>query len=144
MAVDSGFIINDGQPTAIGTSYDVAKVILLHQDADRDANSRTMPQACYLSHIDLVLDQTSATAATVSAAITWDSIGDDIAFGEAAEVPLWTGLTDTSRRECSIAIRSYVRAPTAQTTKGKMYLWLKVDAGAVTVLDARLYWVVRH
>jgi len=37
----------------------------------------------------------------------------------------------------------FFRAPASQTTAGKLYLFIKVDAGQVTVKKARLHWAVR-
>jgi|TARA_Y100000296_G_C5019650_1_gene179215 hypothetical protein len=135
-----GFIVNDADVASVGTSYALGKAILLHEDSTADAKSRAMPQSCYLSHLDLQLDETSSTVAQVSAFLTWDSIGDDPMTGESASNALWTGLTDTSLRNTSIALDVWVTAPTGQTTAGKCYLFIKVDAGAVTVKKARLHW----
>ena len=138
-----GFIVNDAEVTGIGTSYAAAKSILLHEDSTADPLSKALPQSCYLSHIDLQLDETSATAANVTIFLAWDSSGDDPMSGQSDGNVLWSGMTDTSLRNTSIALDVFVTAPTGQTTSGKCYLWIKVNAGEVTLKKARLHWVVR-
>lgn len=138
-----GFIVNDADVELIGTSYVLGKKILLHEDSTADALSKSMPRSCYLSHLEIQLDQTSATVAQVSAFLAWDSDGDDPMTGESPGNPLWTGLTDTSLRNTSIALDVFVSAPSGQTTQGKCYLWLKVDGGAATLKKARLHWAIR-
>tara|TARA_R100001129_G_C5096906_1_gene182970 strand:- start:24 stop:461 length:438 start_codon:yes stop_codon:yes gene_type:complete len=137
-----GFIVNDAEVTGIGTSYAAAKKILLHEDSTADPLSKRLPQACYISHLDLQLDETSATVGQVSCVLAWDSDGDDPMAGESAGNVVWSGLTDTSLRNTSIALDVYVTAPTGQTTSGKCYLWVKVDSGAVTLKKARLHWAI--
>ena len=140
---DQGFIVNDAEVTAIGTSYASGKAILLHEDSAMDAKSKAMPGACYLSHIELQLDETSSTVAEVSCFLTWDSSGDDPFTAEAAGLSVHAGLTDTSLRLVSVAMDVWITAPATQTSSGKVYLFVKCDAGAVTLKKARLYWVIR-
>lgn len=138
-----GFIVNDAEVTSIGTSYVLAKKILLQEDSTADALSSALPQSCYLSHLDLQLDQTAATVAQVSCFLAWDSDGDDPMTDESTDNPLWSGLTDTSLRNTSINLDVFVTAPSGQTTRGKCYLWVKVDGGTATLKKARLHWAVR-
>jgi len=140
---DQGFIINDAEVTTIGTSFAIGKIVTLHEDTPATDLSKAMPQACYLSHLELQLDETSSTVGTVSCYLTWDSAGDVPMTAEAATVALYAGLGDPSLRNTAIAMDVWVRAPADQTTAGKCYLFLKVDAGAVTLKKARLYWAVR-
>ena len=141
---DQGFIINDAEVTAIGSAYAVGKVVTLHEDTPATDLSKAMPQGCYLSHLELQLDETTPTSATVSCFLTWDSTGDDPLTAEATAVSLHDGLTDTSLRNTSVAMDVWVRAPAGQTASGKCYLFLKVNAGAVTLKKARLHWVARQ
>ena len=140
---DQGFVVNDAEQASIGTSYSAGQAILLHEDSTADALSKAMPQACYLSHLELRLDVTSGAPTTASCFLTWDSSGDEPLSAEAQLINLHAGMTDTSLRNTAIALDVWVRAPTAQTTQGKCYLFLKVDSGAVTLTKARLNWVVR-
>ena len=139
-----GFAVNDATVAGISTGYVEGKKILLHEDYDADAKSSALPSACYLSHLDLQLDETGATTTQVSAFLAWDSNGDDPMTGEAAGNALWTGMTDTSLRNTSIALDVWVTAPAGQTTQGKCYLWLKTDAGTVSCTKARLHWALRE
>jgi len=141
---DQGFIVNTAEVLTVGTSYAIGKIVTLNENDAIDANSRAMPQSCYLSHLELQLDETSSTAATVSCFLTWDTLGDDPVTAEATGVSLHAGVSDPSLRNTSIAMDVWVRSPTDQSVNGTCYLFLKVDAGAVTVKKARLYWVSRH
>ena len=141
-----GFIVNDATVSDIETSYVLGERILLHEDSTADPLSKSMPRSCYLSHLEIQLDQaddSSSTVSQVSAFLAWDSGGDDPMTGESPSNPLWTGLTDTSLRNTSIALDVFVSAPSGQTTQGKCYLWLKVDGGAATLKKARLHWAIR-
>ena len=140
---DQGFVVNDAEVTGIGTSYATGDAILLHEDSTLDANSKAMPQACYLSHVELQLDETSSTVAEVSCFLTWDSAGNDPITAEAVDLAVHAGLTDTSLRLVSVAMNVWIRSPATQTTAGKVYLWVKCKAGAVTLKIARLHWAVR-
>lgn len=143
-----GFAVNDADVTGINTGYVVGKKILLHEDTAvaQDPKSSALPQACYLSHLDLQLDVTSGAATSVTAFLAWDSDGDDPMTGESAGNTLWAGMTDTSLTNTSIGLDVWVTAPTGQTTAGKCYLWIKIvgTSPVVTLKKARLHWATRR
>tara|TARA_R100000458_G_C8094862_1_gene124008 strand:- start:78 stop:524 length:447 start_codon:yes stop_codon:yes gene_type:complete len=144
-----GFAVNDADVTGINTGYVLAKKILLHEDSTSDAKSSALPQACYLSHLDLQLDETSGTAETVSAFLAWDSDGDDPMTAESSGNTLWDGMSSTGLTDVkctSIALDAWVTAPSGQTTAGKCYLWIKVAGSTpvVTLKKARLHWATRR
>ena len=142
-----GFIVNDADVAGINTGYVLAKKILLHEDSTADPKSSALPQACYLSHLDLQLDATSGDLTKVSAFLAWDSDGDDPMTGESEENVLWSGMTDTSLKNTSIGFNVWVTAPTGQTTSGKCYLWIKIfgtSTPVVTLKKARLHWATRR
>ena len=148
-----GFASNDGDVAAItGSSFVLGKAIKLHADTDVDAKSSALPNACYLSHIDLQLDATSGTPATVDAFLAWDAGGDSPMTGLAEGNKLWAGLTDanidgaavTALFNTSIALNVWITSPASQTTGGACYLWIKVNTGTVTVKRARLHWAMRE
>ena len=146
---DQGFIVNDiggasGVEASVGTSYSTSKYALLHEDSGIDARSKAMPQSCYLSHLELSLTTAGGSPTTVSCFLTWDSAGNDALTAEASAVALHAGVTTAGLQSTSIALDVWVNAPTDQTTDGKVYLWLKVDAGTVDITRARLNWVSRH
>jgi|TARA_R110000822_G_scaffold45931_1_gene122601 hypothetical protein len=140
---DQGFIVNDAEVLAVGTSYATGKAILLHEDSTSDAKSKAMPQACYLSHLELQLDETSSTVSEVSCFLTWDSAGNDPITAEAVDLAVHAGLTDTSLRLVSVAMDVWIRSPATQTTAGKVYLWVECKTGDATLKIARLHWAVR-
>mgnify|MGYP003118582884 CR=1 FL=1 len=138
-----GFAVNDADVTGINTGYVLAKKILLHEDSASDTYSKPVPRSCYVSHLDLQLDATSGSPTQVSAFLAWDSDGDDPMTGESSGNVLWSGMTDTSLKNVSVGLDVWSTAPAGQTTKGKCYLWIKVDAGVVTLKKARLHWALR-
>ena len=145
-----GFAVNDADVALINTGYVLDKKILLHEDLTADPKSSALPQACYLSHLDLQLDETGGDVTKVSAFLAWDEDGDDPMTGESAGNVLWDGMSSTGLTDVkctSIAFNAWVTAPTGQTTAGKCYLWIKV-AGAstpvVTLKKARLHWATRR
>jgi hypothetical protein len=140
---DQGFIVNAAEVTSIGTSYAIGKIVTLNANDDIDDKSTAMPSGSYLSHLELQLDETSSTVANVSCFLTWDAAGDDPITAEASEIALHAGMTDTSLRNTSISMDVWAGSPTGQAVTGTCYLFLKVNAGAVTLKKARLYWVVR-
>ena len=142
--MDAGFIVNDATVAGVTTTYVLAQAVLLHEDAAIDANSKAMPQAVYVSHADVVVDETVATCATLSAMLTWDAAGNEIMAGPSNAAPVAAGMTDISLRMCTIKFDGWPRAPAVQTTKGKCYMFLKTDAGTVTVTKVRLYWLARQ
>jgi len=144
-----GFAVNDADVALINTGYVVGKKILLHEDTavTQDPKSSALPQACYLSHLDLQLDETSGTVTSVTAFLAWDEDGDDPMTGESAGNVLWSGMTDTSLKCTAIPLDVWVTAPTGQTTAGKCYLWIKVvgtSTPVVTLKKARLHWATRR
>jgi hypothetical protein len=140
---DQGFIVNDADVASIGTSYALGKVIKLHADSTSDANSKAMPTGCYLSHLEIQLLETSTTVATVSAFLCWDVAGDDPLTAEAAGVSLHDSMTTASTMMTAIAMDVWIREPAAATS-GEVYLFLKVNDGAVTLKKARLHWAARQ
>ena len=141
-----GFIVNDNSPTNI-VGYNLAKAVLLHEDYDQDVYSKAMPNSCYLSHLDLQLDQTgTALHALVSCFITWDAEGNDPMTSESVGNNVVAGLTDTSLALASIGLDVWVTRPAGQTTTGKVYLHVRGDKadGRFTVAKARLHWATRE
>lgn len=140
MSADGGFVTNDAVVEAVGTSYALGKVILLHEDSAIDVRSRALPSSCFFETIEFVLDQDTGTTTTVTFYFTWDSAGDDIAIGPSDTITLVAGLTDTSLLMASVNIDQFRTAPSGQTTTGKIYLHMKTDSGTVDVNKVRLNW----
>jgi|TARA_Y100000296_G_scaffold81657_1_gene109286 hypothetical protein len=146
-----GFIVNDKTTTVdstitgIGTSFTLAKKILLEADTDVDAKAKALPQTGYASNLELQLKANSGSPTTATVVLTWDSDGT-VPFCGPGTGTLYTGLTTSSAtyRNTSVAIDSWYTAPTAQTTAGTVYMWVKVDAGTVDFSSARLNWAIRE
>lgn len=141
-----GFIVNDNSPEDI-VGYDLAKKVLLHEDSAQDVYSKAMPNSCYLSHLDLQLDQTgTGLHELVSCFITWDVEGNDPMTSESVGNNVVAGLTTTTLALASIALNVWVTRPAGQTTTGKVYLHVRGDkaAGEFTVVKARLHWATRE
>jgi len=140
-----GFIVNDAEVTGIDGAFDLSKKILLHEDSDMDALSKSLPNACYLSHLDIQVDVTSGSPEKFTAFLTWDENGDDPCTGLSQAVVGQAGLTDTSLLSTSIFMGVFISAPATQTSQGKLYLHLKQNAGGgvITLKKARLHWAIR-
>ena len=142
--MSSGFVVNDAEVTGIGTSYEKIKIITLHEDTTADAKSlhgKLPAGGATWSHLDLVLDGTTGSPSTVEAYLTWDTDGNDIAAGPTQNaLSLIAGLTDTSLVMASLTLGVTPHAPASQSVAGTCYLFIKVDAGEVTLKKARLHW----
>jgi|6_EtaG_2_1085325.scaffolds.fasta_scaffold01088_2 hypothetical protein len=130
-----GFIVNDATGS-INTSSFVG--VKLHEDTGVDANSKTLPSGCYISHLELKF--TGAGSATdVDCYITWDSTGDDPLTAKVETVELTAGATGGVQHTV-ITVAEYARAPATQTTAGAVYIWLKLTGASGTLSLARLHW----
>ena len=144
-----GFVCEAADQTLVGTTYDVLQLITRDGGPEapthlaRDRQSRRRPQSAYWSHLDIVLDETSATVSTVSVRLFWDPTCDDQAAPEIIAADLEPGVTDTSLRMASIPIRLSPTAPGSNQVTKKLYALVKVaGAGApvATVTKCRLHW----
>ena len=139
-----GFIVNANATTEVRETYAAmggGNVGLILEEASAiDAKSKAMPQACYLSHLDLSLTNANS-ATTVDCFLTWDTNRDHPMTGEATGQRLQSGVTG-NLKHVSIAIDAVVTAPTAQTTAGTCVLWVQVNdhTGSPEIASARLHW----
>jgi hypothetical protein len=142
-----GFIVNDENEVGI-TSTGYGPAIRLKADATADPLSVVfpLPAAGYLSHMEIVVDQTALVTATIRAFLSWDEGGDNIFMGPTAATDVVSGQTDTGLVMTSIKADVDYRAPTPQTTPSVLYLWLKTDVGTVQVTpgNVRLHWADRR
>ena len=139
---DQGFIVNDATVSGIGTSYAIGKIITLQEDAASDANSKALPQAGYLSHLELRLVTASGSPTKVTAYISYDSAGNEPLTGESADNTLHAGFA-ANNLLTAIDLDVYFRTPAVQDAAGKLHLFIKVDAGTVDLTSARIHWAVK-
>lgn len=140
-----GFITNAAAVTVITNVWSAAKGIKLEATSTGDDLSRhPMPQACHKSHVTVKADETVAACTKLTAMLTWDAAGDDVMAGPTAEGDVWDGLTDVSLRMISFRLDAWITATSEQANAGECYLWLKTDAGTITVPigGAKLHWFV--
>ena len=140
--MNAGMLINDTQPTTVQQVFALTKLVLLHEDVDRDANTLhgALPQQAEITQVDVILDATAGAPTQAKIILFWDSLGDNIAFGPSAYFDLAAGLTDTSLRMGTLSVNTQPRVPAGQTTKGKLYGTVLVDTGTVTVTTLRVHW----
>ena len=140
MPAFSGFICHDVATTSLSTTY---ASCLLHEDTTSDAKSihGALPSAgAEWSHLELLLSEDSGTISSIDIYLTWDSGGDHIVAGATqTALKVVSGQTATYKM-ASVSLGISPRAPSVQTTAGKVYLWSKLDAGTGTLLAARLHW----
>jgi hypothetical protein len=144
-----GFVCEAADQTLVGTTYNLLQVIALDGGPEapthlaRDRQSRRRPQSSYWSHLDIVLDETSATVSTVSIRLFFDPTCDDPACPELVATDLEPGLTDTSLRVGVASLKLSVTSPASNQVTKKVYALVKVaGAGApvATVKTLRLHW----
>ena len=130
-----GFIVNDATLSVATGSFGSVK---LHEDSAIDARSKAMPNACYLSHLDLKFTGASSTT-SVEVYITYDSTGDDPCTNTASTVTLTAGAT-SGVKHTTINIGQYITAPASQSNTGALQLFLKSAGGGCTLAVARVHW----
>lgn len=140
MGQRQGFIVNDAEVAGITTAYDLAKVILLHEDTTSDSRSQKMPSSCTVCDLEGVVDTTGGSPAQISGYLTWDAAGDNIMAGPFNVTTLVAGLTAETLFMFTVELREVRTAPAGATAQGQCYLFLKTDAGTVTLKKARLGW----
>tara|TARA_R100001082_G_scaffold62613_2_gene35095 strand:+ start:21084 stop:21554 length:471 start_codon:yes stop_codon:yes gene_type:complete len=152
-----GFIVNDKATTVdvaiggIGTSYALAKVIKLEADTEVDAKAKALPNAGYVSNLELRLKTpTSDTPESVSVIMTWDSAGT-VPFAGPGTGTIYTGLTTSTATylNTSIALDAWYTTPSTHTASGTVYMWVKINhasggSGTVSFDSARLHWANRE
>ncbi|MFH2073216.1 MAG: hypothetical protein ABIJ75_10245 [Actinomycetota bacterium] len=143
--MEAGFIVNPADVTGITTAYDLTKVIEVRVtatgDANHDSRTRQPPQGCGWSDLELQLDVTAGLPTSVQAKVYYDATCDDLFAGESTVTGLTPGMTDTSRRGCTITFEDVQPVPpTSQTTPGTFYVLLRVNVGTVTCELARMHW----
>jgi len=107
-----------------------------------DVNAKALPSGGYWSHLEVLLDETGATVASVTCYLTWDAAGDVPASSEAT-IALVAGLTDVSLRGGATGLDVWP-CLTDNSVAGTLYLWIKTNAGTATLVQARLYWRDSH
>ncbi len=128
--------INNGGPQAgITTAFSAAQAIALTSVAD----ANPMPAEGQWAHLELVMTVTGGVPTQVSAFLAWDAAGDNHASAVAVSTSLQAGLTTATVRCTSMIADTLYRCP-AGVTPGTVYLFLKTDAGTVTLTSARLVW----
>jgi hypothetical protein len=146
-----GFIVNyeAAAVTAIGTSYAAGKRIRLKADRSVDNKSKDIPSSCYVSHLELEVEDESAgggpVPTTLNAKITYDDNGDDVFAGPTGDVTLDPNVSAANKFNLALRVDGWPTMPTDQTTANQLVLFLKVDQGTIKVSQGkvRLHWVSR-
>jgi len=140
----AGFIVNDTAPTGVSTSFAVGKIMLMHEDTAEDAKSLhgAMPSSFELCQVDIEVTLTAGgPCSTAQVLFTWDAAGDVVMAGPSAAITLApAGTTANKYIGSATMLSTSVTATESQTTEGKCYAMLLVDAGTVTVNRIRLHW----
>jgi|TARA_R110002110_G_scaffold28764_10_gene103855 hypothetical protein len=149
-----GFIVNDKATTvdslitSIGTTYALAKAIKLEGDTDVDAKAKALPNAGYVSNLELRLKARTGAPESAHVVLTWDSAGT-VPFAGPGSGTTYQGLTTSTATyyNTSIALDAWYTTPSSQTTAGTVYMWVRVTSAAavaVDFVDARLHWATRE
>ena len=145
-----GFIVNDAEVAGITGTFVLGKRILLHEDSIADKYSKALPNSCYLSHLDIqVQNEGVATHDKCTVFLTWDADGNNPVTGLAQGLTLWEGLTGSAGIEYQatcIDLGVWVTRPAGQTTEGKIYMHIRGNAASPATFalrKARLHWATR-
>ena len=82
---------------------------------------------------------TTGTPATLTGILTWDAAGDNPASAQFT-ITLVAAMTTASTYIGAVIGDFPFRRPAGVGTAGTIYLFLKTDAGTVTLQIARLHW----
>ncbi len=128
--------------TAVGTAYAVEKAILLEYDDAAQGSAKLPGGGNHWSHVEIILTVTTPTPTTLHTFLSWDAEGDDIAAGPTQTAyTLQAGLTSTSTRMVVIPLNDICpTAPADQSAANRLYAFVKVDNGEVTITRYRLHW----
>lgn len=140
----SGLITNPTAVAGIGTAFAPAKVIELAANEVVEAHSKDIPQSAYWDHIEIRCTPTGATE--IEALLCWDAAGDEIAAGPSEVAALAPAVTTVADSIVSLKVDGWFTAPSAQTAKQRVYLFLRTDAGTIDVDEGwvRLHWADGH
>jgi hypothetical protein len=142
MPAAQGFIVNTAAVAGLTTTYALARIVTLSgTDALAlaiDSRATTKPQGGYWSHLELNFTETVAVPASCTFHLTWDAAGDIKASAEAT-ITLVSGITTVARWGGASGLDVWPNA-NGNSTAGVLYLWIRTNAGTVTLNTARLYW----
>lgn len=130
-----GFASNTAAVESVTTSY---VKVTLGAASGVDVRATAIPQAGYLSNIEIQVLDTAGSPTKVTVKLTWDTAGDH-ALTNAAEITLLAAQATADTYSGAVAIDKWYRSPTARTGD-EVYAWCKTDAGTVTVQKVRLHW----
>lgn len=138
-----GFLSNTTTMSTIGTSYALAKKVVLNWTGTLEDELASEPyEQVKISHIELAFSSAGSVTA-VEFALTWDAAGDAVALGPTTlALSPFTGLTDSDKRSLSASFGEQTidfRNSSAESGK-KLYLHIKLTGGTGNLDTARLYW----
>jgi hypothetical protein len=87
-----------------------------------------VPARFYLDHLEVQVDTIAAGATTLTAFLSWDTSGDYPASNEATAT-IKTGKTTATKGSAVFDFKNHMARPPGLGTAGRLYLWLKTDAG---------------
>lgn len=134
-----GFFVN----TSTGTPFDSTAFVqvALQQDISQDARSSPLPQSCFLCIIEMQFGMLAGGATDLIAYLSWDSAGHHIL---ALPITLpFSQVGNGTRWVCCQRFHLEVTAPAAQTLPGRVYLWMKTNAGSARMRSVAIQWTDR-
>lgn len=122
------FATNSAAVTNIQTTY---TKVTLTEYASETGTSPALVGSGYFSNLELDLTATAGTPTTATVYLTWDSAGDHF-MTVASTITLVAGQS-ANKYGGAVALDGWKRVPALWGAPGTVYLWVKVDAGTVTV-----------
>jgi hypothetical protein len=136
-----GHAVSAASVAAIGTAYAAAKAITLGEYPTRDARSKALPDAgAILGRLEATLGTVDG-ASQVTPCLCHDAAGDQ-PFWEGDPTTLGDGLTTAATKTAAwdLSVTGEVPWDAISANTGKLYLFLRGDAGTFTCTYALLWW----
>lgn len=104
-------------------------------DAANEPNSKPFPRKGRISHIEIEIESSASSPATVDAYLTWDAAGNRIATPATTQT-ITPGTGTSGGVVYSVGVE-YDRPDDA--VAGSIYVWARVNTGTATA-HTRVYW----
>lgn len=128
--MSTSYVTNAAEKTGVTTSYVVVPLLVLTTEG---ATVPAVPQAGWMDNLELNYTVTASGPPTVvSAYLTWDVTGD-IPLTVVGTITPVAGQTANKYGGALTVGKWYRRPQLLATNLTTIYLWIKVDAGTVTI-----------
>ena len=127
---EAGTALSNAYGTALvlGAAVDATPGSYPNNEAVVVATHDGVPARFYLDHLEVQVDTIALGATSLTGYLSWDAAGDYPATNEATST-IVTGKTTATRGSAVFDLKNHMVRPPGLGTAGRMYLWLKTNAG---------------